>query len=575
VNWFPFHLGKPLLDRSAAWLRLNSKTALALIVVAVLAPFLAKPFSLDEPLFLWAGQHLLDQPLNPYGFEVNWFGYTTPMWEATKNPPLCCYYLAGAASLLGWSEVALHAAFLLPALAAILGTFRLAQRFCRQPVFAAAATLLTPVFLVSGTTVMCDVLMLVFWVWAVVFWVEGTQNQRGLFLATAGCLVALAALTKYFGASLIVLLAAYSLTARARPARWIPPLLLPLAVLGAYHLATRNLYGHSLLADAVNYAVPPASLADFAALKSASCLSALAFLGGGLALATFFLPFLWRWRTICGFAVAAFLLAAILLLAGPLLKDYGPVQGSSRTLIGLQLLFWATGGAGILALAVVDLRGRRDAEAWLLALWVLGTFCFAAFINWTVNGRTVLPLAPAVGILLARRLEQTRPEPDRSGVLVRSLVFAAGAALALLVARADFLFAKSVRSSALTTYSKFGHEPHFRFQGHWGFQYYLRAAGAEALDVRHTLLQRGDIIATPENNTNFSPLGADLVVLREVILSSGPRWLATMKGEVGAGFYAASRGPLPFAFGWVPPDRVVVCAVDPLIPPVRSDSSGR
>ena len=69
------------------------------------------------------------------------------MWWVTENPPLAGYYLALAAGILGWSEVALHFAFLLPAVAAILGTHRLARRFCNSPMLAALATLFTPVFM--------------------------------------------------------------------------------------------------------------------------------------------------------------------------------------------------------------------------------------------------------------------------------------------------------------------------------------------------------------------------------------------------------------------------------------------
>ena len=99
------------------------------------------------------------------------------MWAVTENPPLASYYLALAAGILGWSEMALHFAFLLPAVAAILGTYRLARRFCQSPMLAAVATLFTPVFLVSSTTVMCDVMMLAFWVWAAVLWLEGMEEK--------------------------------------------------------------------------------------------------------------------------------------------------------------------------------------------------------------------------------------------------------------------------------------------------------------------------------------------------------------------------------------------------------------
>ena len=93
-----------------------------------------------------------------------------------ENPPLACYYVALAAGVLGGSEPALHVAFLLPALAAAWGTWRLARRLCPQPLLAALATVCTPVFLVSSTTIMCDVLLLAFWVWAVAFWLEGTDT---------------------------------------------------------------------------------------------------------------------------------------------------------------------------------------------------------------------------------------------------------------------------------------------------------------------------------------------------------------------------------------------------------------
>ena len=103
----------------------------------------------------------------------------------------------------------------------------------------------------------------------------------------------------------------------------------------------------------------------------------------------------------------------------------------------------------------------------------------------------------------------------------------------------------------------------------------METLGAAAMDAERTLLQRGDIVATPENNTNFAPLGPELVVLREIILTKGPRWLTTMKGEVGAGFYASSRGFLPFALGDIPSDRIIVCVVDPKIPPTSITAPAR
>src|SRR5689334_15092628 len=123
---------------------------LLLLTLACLAPFANKAFHIDDTLFLRAAQQIQKHPLDFYGFNLNWFGNTTPMTEAFDNPPLTCYYLALAACIVGWGEPALHLAFLLPALAAVWGMFSLARNFCHRPAIAVVAALLSPVFLISG-----------------------------------------------------------------------------------------------------------------------------------------------------------------------------------------------------------------------------------------------------------------------------------------------------------------------------------------------------------------------------------------------------------------------------------------
>ena len=76
--------------------------------------------------------------------------------------------------------------------------------------------LFTPVFLVSATTVMCDVWLLALWVWSVDCWLRGLEERHSYWLLLlASLLVAAAALTKYFGVSLVPLLAAYTVARSA------------------------------------------------------------------------------------------------------------------------------------------------------------------------------------------------------------------------------------------------------------------------------------------------------------------------------------------------------------------------
>ena len=552
--------GKEWLNKTCRWLALHPNRTLLLVVLAALAPFLAKPFNIDDPLFVWTAQQIHAHPADPYGFKVNWYGTADPMWWVTENPPLASYYLALAAGALGWSEVALHFAFLLPAVAAILGTHRLARRFCNSPMLAALATLFTPVFLVSSTTVMCDVLMLAFWVWAAAFWLEGLEENSSGKLFAAGWLIALAALTKYFGACLIPLLVACSVIGKRQFRQWAAHLLIPLAALCAYQWVTRALYGHALLSEATDYAKYAKGFLGGSGI--ASGLTALTFTGGCLAVVIFLAPLLWRMRVLAMFAGGTVLLAAVNYWGGSLLKKHSAIQDVLPISVEFQIIFWAIGGLGVLELAVADVLGRRDARSWLLALWVLGTFLFAAFFNWTVNGRSLLPMAPAVGILLARRLEQKVLTGWKICPLSAAICLAASAVLALLVTRADFCLAMAVRQSAQQAGAKYGREPGaLWYQGHWGFQFYMDAMGALPLDIRHSALKPGDTLVVPVNNTSLFPINSGTATLRETIAVSGPRRLTTWSTPAGAGFFAAAEGPLPFAFGHVPPENVFVYAL--------------
>jgi 4-amino-4-deoxy-L-arabinose transferase-like glycosyltransferase len=537
---------------------------LTVIVLAALGPFLAKPFNIDDPLFIWAAHQIQAHPADPYGFNVEWGWREFPMWKVTENPPLACYYLAAAAGILGWSELALHTAFLLPVLAAVFGTYRLARHFCSRPMLAALATLFTPVVLVSSLTVTCDVMMLAFWVWAVVFWVEGTEQEKLCKLFAAAGLIALAELTKYYGVCLIPLVTAFSLMRRRPVRRWAQFLLLPLAILLAYQLATQALYGTSLLFRAMDYATFSKVFLGYS--QPQTCLTALAFTGGCVAVAAIFAPLLWRARTLAGIFSVAVVLTAALSLGETAWKNYSAIQATARMAIGIQTVVWAAGGFLVLLLAVADCWHRRDASACLLALWVLGTFAFVAFINWTINARSILPMIPAVGILIVRRLEGKDRLKGESWPRGIALCLIANLILALAVLKADYLLAVAVRQNAREVCADYRQRVGtLWFQGHWGFQFYMSAAGASALDFKRSTLKPGDVLAVPSNNTNLLPLDPRQADLVEIYRVPGPWFVTTCNEKMGAGFYASVWGPLPFAFGRVPPENVSVYVLKPLL----------
>lgn len=545
-------------------------------VLLALGPFLAKPFNIDDPLFLKAARQIQNHPGDPYGFEVNWDDSAKPMSAVTKNPPLACYYLALAAALFGWSEPGLHLAFLMPALAAIWGTYRLGQRCFRaeqahpdgsEPVSdnalgsgrssrmslaAALVTLFTPVFLVSSTSVMCDTMTLAFWVWAVVFWIEGFERDKHWRLAVAAGFIALAGLTKYFAVCLLPLLLAYGLIRKHRLGVWLGWLLIPVIVLILYDWGMYAMYGRNLLLEAGEYA--GSARAGLGLSAPGTILTALAFTGGCVAPVAIASFFLWRGRFLAVLFTGTIL---FLLAAQHLIFSKHTFFAGSRTMLAIQIGLWAAGGISVLALAAADISRRRDAISWLLGLWVFGTFVFTALFNWTINGRSILPLTPAVALLLFRRYEVIGVGGGQAWRIGVPAGLVAGAALGLLVTRSDYLYARAVQRTVQQLHARYAADMNRTwFLGHWGFQYYMEEAGATAADASRPEASPGDYIAVPAHNPTSVTVRS--AIARAQFLAQGPSWLTTMNDAVGAGFYGSFWGPLPFAFGRVPPERVVV-----------------
>lgn len=524
-----------------------------LIGVACLVPFLNKAFHIDDPMFLWAAQHIQNHPFDFYGLPVNWYNTETPMSEVMTNPPLASYYLALAASLLGWSELALHLAFLIPAGCAIWGTYRLAESFCSRPMLATLAALLTPAFLVSSTTVMCDTLMLCFWVWAVVFWDRGIQRRQTALLFVSGILIGLCALTKYFGMSLIPLLAVYALGRKSHMRMWPIVLLIPVFILIAYLAATHALYGRGLLRDAATFVVQTRAFSE--ARPVPKLFQGLAFTGGCVASVAFYVPLLWsRWLIVAGFVLMGIIVCVFPFIAMLPVEPLYEAWGFSLA-VDVQFCIFAAAGLHLLALTVMDIWKQRDAVSLLLFLWILGTFLFATLINWAINGRSILPLVPAAGIILARRIDRLPRFRARAGDWTLYCPLIPTTILALLVAYADQQLANSARTVSeelrVICLNKAGV---VRFQGHWGFQYYMQQWGARARDLEKDRWKPGDLLIVSRNNYypfhGYSNILPPHSIVHEVKLSACP-WLSTMDTSVRAGFYADTRGCLPFAFGEV------------------------
>ena len=532
---------------------------LAGATLVALVPFSTRAFNIDDSVYLWVARQIQAKPWDFYGFSANWNGVVQPMHEINKNPPLVSYYIALAAKLVGWSEVALHLAFLLPALAAVVGSYLLARRLCAHPLEAALLGAMTPVFLTSSTTLMCDVSMLALFLWALWTWIEGLERNRPGLLAVAGVLSAACALTKYFGVTLVPLFLAWALVSRRRPGTWVWALLIPLAVLVAYQWLTWRMYGRGLLLDAAGFAATGGGL-DKPSLAGRALVGVL-FAGACCIPALFYAPFLWSRRVLL--AAGALVVAGALLLGrgahaiAP--AEIGDLTAQAGWATRTQLLLAALAGTSLLGVAGADVVRRRDRESILLFLWLAGTFVFASFVNWTNSGRSILPMAPAAGILLVRRIE-ARCATARPGATAGFwLAFVPGLVVALVVTWSDARWADSIRAAArkLIADHSSASSPLW-FEGHWGFQYYMQLGGARALDLGRDTVRAGELVVIPMNNVELLPVPDGVAMVVDRLQDAAPAWVRTMAASLGAGFYSSLFGPLPYAFGRAVPDRYFV-----------------
>jgi 4-amino-4-deoxy-L-arabinose transferase-like glycosyltransferase len=532
--------------------RLVSLMILIAVCLSCLMPFINKAYHIDDPLYLWAARQIQSNPLDFYGFMVNWYQTKMPMFEVINNPPLAPYYIAIISSLFGWAETTLHIAFLISAVAAVIGTYYLASEFCSMPLVATLVGVLTPVFLLSSTTIMCDIMMMMFWVWATLIWIRSLKRNSAIGLISATILIALSSLSKYYGMCLIPLLFIYSLAKKRNLGRWAFFLLIPILALAGYQWLTYTLYGRGLLSIASSYALERQKLELVQLIvKSATGL----FFTGGCFISVFFFSFLlWRKRSLVIGAVLILLLTVYYLYAfEPNGLIYNDPTDLNWTFI-FQCFLFSASGIGVLFLAISDFWRHKDADSLFLFLWVIGTFIFASYLNWSVTSRTILPMFPVVGMLVIRRIEQNSDNHGMVKVnyvlvpLILSLV------VALSVTWADYKWADAARSTADALNHRYRNYPGtVWFQGHWGFQYYMEKYGGKAFDINESDIPRGDILIVPPDNSSKFLLHEDMLFLDVVYkVTPGISWLSTLNKSTGAGFYSSKWGPLPYAFGPVP-----------------------
>ena len=531
---------------------MHPRVVIGVLLVVCLGPFINKAVHTDDALYVWTGKWIQQHPADFFGFKVNEWYSAIPMWKANWNPPMMSYFLAGVGFLFGWSEIVLHLAGLATAFAFAAGIYALARRWCGRPLLATVIAMFTPAFLVSSTTLMCDVLMMTFWIWALVFWdraLAGGQSRWRFLLA--GGFAGLAVLTKYSAVTLLPLLPALGLLRTRKLGWWWLGLVVPMIMVAGYQWMTAKMYGTGLLSDAIAHTHLSR---EFPGSWEARGIIGLAFAGGCLLPLLFFAPFLWRPKALLagGVVILGIWLAMFLLWDNLRLVNGIDPKMSKQWFYIFQVALLMSGGLHLLLLTATEAWRGREITTLVLVLWIISGLFSAIVLNFAINARSFLLIVPPAAILLVRRLEATRGNLLTTGWMVWPLIPAVAIAFSLAVA--DYRLANSARTAAdqiVADYKPADHQ--LWFEGHGGFQYYMEMAGGQPIDVERSWLQPGDFVVIPQLGAHVSfPPGT--VGWVESVVFNPFSWMNLMGGSRGgaAGFYGANFGPVPFAIGKLP-----------------------
>jgi hypothetical protein len=538
VSWaLPKAAGGPRRRAALLWAMAPS----VLVACAVLLPFLDKPFTTDDPIFLLQARHALEDPVHPSAFTMVWddaYDAGVPAPAASISGPVMAWLLIPAVAGGSGSEWIAHAIQLALVVLALLATGSLALWWGLPPLGAAIAGLVlatTPAVLGMAGTAMPDVAAMALGVAGVERLSAWARERRWYQAALAALCLGLAPLARthvllLLGVGAILLVRERRLTSgpRADFASWAPLAAAP-ALTAAISVVTRNPSADA----AMSVPAQLQSLGHVAPNVVAFCVHwALCFP----------LVLTWsviRWRRLLHWSLVVACVAATAVAVAAMYA-----QGSR------QLVLAPLAGLAVTVLGEIawDAWRRRDWTRIALFAWLLIPLAAAPYVH--LPAKYLVAAAPAMALLIASAVIECAGLSSR---VVVAAATAGGVALGVAILHADAEFGRVGRRAAAELIAPnvaAGHR--VWFNGHWGFHWYAEVAGARVLTASPPFPEVGDLVVLSERSAPSESAMATLARYPAATLvgrleESAPGG-RVMSAETGAGFYSNGVGLLPWTW---------------------------
>ncbi|MCX5694573.1 MAG: glycosyltransferase family 39 protein [Candidatus Omnitrophica bacterium] len=170
--------------------------------------FINKAYHIDDPFTITIskaiGEHLIRIPQVYQGNFIF-------MGDVYHNPPLLGYYFAPVIKLFQDKEIWMHLFYFPFSLMAIVAMYILSKRFIGKGIFITVLFTITPVFVVMSQNIMLDIPLLAFFLGALAAFIYGVDKDNKKLLYLSAVLAGLAALFKYSGLMVILVMFTYAL----------------------------------------------------------------------------------------------------------------------------------------------------------------------------------------------------------------------------------------------------------------------------------------------------------------------------------------------------------------------------
>lgn len=518
---------------------------LIIFTLALIIPFVNKPFHIDGPAFIAPYKNIFKTPFNPYGFSESFQGKQLDFFKNMPHPPFVSYFISMIIYFSGGvSEIIIHTFFFIFPLIAVISMYFISKTVTENPLIPTILLLITPVFIVESSQVTSDMPFIALLLFSITTYIYGIKYKNKYLLVLSIISSNFLIITRYLGLIIIPILFLYSLLKKISIQKTIKILSFSIVLLLVWSILNLITHGEIHILKVIkNESVLPSRMGFNYDGWINNFIGLISHLSGST-MFLFLIPFL------CSATKKhIYMLIASLLFTISILVFY-----ASSYEMQYKLLFIIFFGTGIYLFSLAIIKAKKQT---FLFIWFSIVALFNIFILPFSCARYNLPLIPPLTLLLFSQIEEMKSSKSlqRLKIIIPIII-----PISIIISVADYQLASSYKniSNKIAEYIPESKKWHI---SSWELDYYLTEKNI--LPIDYSMIKENDLIVFSKNTT-FYPLKLD-ILNRCILLTEYPQTsklpVRILDKSSHAGFYSTGWGFLPISFSNNEIERITILQV--------------